>query len=397
MSSPLSARGLHDPGPRGSILVVDDDDDIRAAVVASLTSMGHSVVEACDGARGLAVLAETQLDAILSDIAMPGMSGVEFLREVRSRNLDIPVVLMTGDPKLETAIRAVEYGAMNYLVKPVDRGALARTMTRAILLHRLAQARRSVMALAGNSGGPLGDRASLEACFERALATVWPAFQPIVRVRERQTYGFEALLRTRDEILASPADMINAAERLGRTQELGRIMRHRVAAELELFGADVQVFVNLHHDDLIDPALYDPDAPLTRHAARIVLEVTERASLDGLHDLPDRAQALRALGYRIAVDDLGAGYAGLSSLVRLQPEVVKIDMSLVRGVDHDISRARVIQHMARLCHDMGMGVIVEGIETAGERDTLLGLGCNLHQGYLYGRPAPRARAAPIFD
>ena len=95
---------------------------------------------------------------------------------------------------------------------------------------------------------------------------------------------------------------------------------------------------------------------------------------------------LRALGYTLAIDDLGAGYAGLTSLTKLEPEVVKLDMSLVRGVDQSMRKQHLVASMARVCLDLGMLVVTEGVETVAERDTLTRLGCDVLQGYLFGRP-----------
>jgi EAL domain-containing protein (putative c-di-GMP-specific phosphodiesterase class I) len=92
------------------------------------------------------------------------------------------------------------------------------------------------------------------------------------------------------------------------------------------------------------------------------------------------------MGYRIAVDDLGAGYAGLTSFAQLEPEVVKFDMSLVRGVDANPRKQRLIGAMSSLFSELGLLTISEGVETALERDALLHIGCNLLQGYLFGRP-----------
>jgi len=145
--------------------------------------------------------------------------------------------------------------------------------------------------------------------------------------------------------------------------------------------------VNLHPADLADPELYLADAPLARFASRIVLEITERASLEAVPDVSARMAELRTRGYRIAVDDLGAGYAGLNYFASLRPDIVKIDMSLTRGVDVDPVRAKVVQSLVNLSHELGMLVVAEGVETVGERDTLVAMGCNYLQGYLLARPA----------
>jgi hypothetical protein len=108
----------------------------------------------------------------------------------------------------------------------------------------------------------------------------------------------------------------------------------------------------------------------------------------------ERISALRELGFRIAVDDLGAGYAGLTSFARLRPEIVKLDMSLIRGVDQDPTRQHLIRSLNGACRDLGIRVVAEGVETKEERDTLVALGSNLLQGYLFSKPA---RAFPTVE
>jgi len=132
--------------------------------------------------------------------------------------------------------------------------------------------------------------------------------------------------------------------------------------------------------------LSDPASPLAAIAPRVVLEITERASLDGVREAKARIHALRELGFRIAIDDLGAGYAGLTSFAMLEPEFVKLDLSLVRDVHASAVKQKLVGSMTALCKDMGIAVIAEGIESAHERDCLLGLGCELLQGYLIARP-----------
>lgn len=144
--------------------------------------------------------------------------------------------------------------------------------------------------------------------------------------------------------------------------------------------------VNLHPKDLMDPELSDLASPLVAIADRVVLEITERASLDGLDDIQGRVANLRRLGYRIAIDDLGAGYAGLNSFALLEPEIVKIDMTLTRDIDKSAVKRKLVGSLAALCREMGMTIITEGVETEAERDTLIGLGCDLLQGYLFAKP-----------
>ncbi len=231
------------------------------------------------------------------------------------------------------------------------------------------------------------DLQQLELSLERAIATSWLAFQPIVHWPARRVFGYEALLRTDELSLSNPVEIIDAAERLGSVHLLGRAVRSAVGVQLQSTLFAEATFVNLHALDLLDDTLMSPDEPLSKVAKRVVLEITERASLDEIDDVRERIEKLRALGYRIALDDLGAGYAGLTTIAQLEPDVIKLDMSLIRGVDQATTKQKLIGSMTRMCRDMGMLVIAEGVETVGERDVLTQLGCELLQGYIFARPA----------
>jgi len=210
------------------------------------------------------------------------------------------------------------------------------------------------------------------------------AFQPIIRWPDRALFGHEALVRTSEPLLARPPDLIGAAERLRKLPELGRRIRDAVAAQIA--NAPGEIFVNVHATDLMDDHLYDPAAALSQHARRVVLEVTERAGLDDVKDARARVEKLKKMGYRIAVDDLGAGYAGLTSFAQLEPHIVKLDMSLVRGLHEEPTKRKLVTSIVHLCRDLGIAAVAEGVETAQERDALEKIGCTLLQGYLFGKP-----------
>lgn len=382
-ASTQAAAGVQDE-PKAKVLVVDDEPVTARSYARALTAAGFRVTIANDG-REAADLAKSQgFDVIVSDIAMPDMDGLALLRAIRQSDLDVPMVFMTGSPAIESAVQAIEYGAFRYLLKPVAPAALLDVVERAARVHRLAKVRREAMLVRELEGKPIGDRAGLEARFASALEKMWVAAQPIVTWSGRQIFAYETLLRTDEPSLRSPLDFFDAAERLGRAPELGRIIRQRVAKQMKDTKADV--FVNLHPSDLEDPELYAEDGALTPYAKQVVLEITERAALDRIHELQQRVTRLRALGYRIAIDDLGAGYAGLTSFAQLEPEVVKVDMSLVRGIDSSAVKQKLVRSIIALCTELGIHLIAEGIETPAERDTLVTLGGDLCQGYLFARP-----------
>src|SRR5690606_36584374 len=143
---------------------------------------------------------------------------------------------------------------------------------------------------------------------------------------------------------------------------------------------------NLHPANLEDELLLDPSQALFQNARHIVLDVTERATFEQVPDVQRRVAVLREAGYRIAIDDLGAGYAALSSFASLEPEFVKLDATMIRGLHQSAMKQRLVELMTSLCHDMGTQVVAEGIHLVAERDAAIELGCDLLQGPLLGLP-----------
>jgi EAL domain-containing protein (putative c-di-GMP-specific phosphodiesterase class I) len=368
------------------LLLADDDLMVLRTYAAILVRAGFSVDTAASGTEALERVARARYDAIISDLDMPGLDGLSFLRAVRAQDLDVPVLLVTGGPALETAVEALEHGAFRYFSKPITATALIDAVTEAVRLHRMAKLKREALAVLESDGRWMGDRASLEGAFGRALAVLWMAYQPVLDLRLRRVIGYEGLLRSDEPTLARADAFIDAGERLGRMHDIGRRTRAAMALTAAAAPPEVALFVNIHPTDLDDEDLYSPDAPLSQVAHRSILEITERASLEAVRDLRERAGALRALGFRLAVDDMGAGYAGLNSLAKLQPDVVKIDMALIRQIDESTAKQRIVGSMARLCEEMKVMMVAEGVETPEERDTLDGLGCPILQGFLFARP-----------
>lgn len=370
-----------------NILLVDDDHETARGLARALTALGHRVTTFHSGHEAVSTIEHQRFDVVLSDIGMPGMSGFDLLDAVRRRDGQVPVVLLTGDPTVSTAARALEVGAFRYVIKPVEMSKLTSVVEKAANLYRMTMAREQAAILLGQrtERGPSHDK--LNRTFDRCLDQLWVAFQPIVDVPNQKVFGYEALMRSREPELPHPGAVLDAAERLSRLVELGRKVRTLIATDIPGASEESVFFVNLHVRDLLDDLLLGDTAPLTRFAHRIVLEVTERASLAEVPDVKQRISLLREKGFRIAVDDLGAGYAGLTSFALLEPEIVKLDMSLVRDLHLSKTKTKVVRSMINLAKDMGMMVVGEGIESPSEAQALLDLGCDFLQGYYYGKPA----------
>lgn len=365
-----------------SVLVADDDPSARNYFYRLLERAGYLVRTAASGEEAKKLLREAPFDVVVSDITMPGVSGIDILRAVRAQDLDVAVILVTGNPNVDTAVDAVHLGALRYLRKPVESAVLLEAVKHGLLVAQVARAKRAALASDGRGGA--SDVVGLQTAFERALAGLWMAFQPIVSHGGRNVYAFEALMRSDEPALPNPGAVLDAAERLGQLPALGRRVRNLVAAKAG--QVDAQFFINLHPRDLEDDELYATAAALAPNARRVVFEITERAHLDEVGDLRKRLASLRELGYRIALDDLGAGYAGLTSFLQLRPDIVKLDMGLVRGVCNDDTKRRLVASVTELCRGMNIAVVAEGIEDRADHMALLALGVDLLQGYAFARP-----------
>ena len=371
---------------KGRILIVDDEPGLARALGKLLHAAGFITETADNGTAAMERLDGEPFDALISDITMPGLDGLGLLRQVRERDAELPVVLMTGSPSVDTASRAVELGALRYLTKPFETEELVKCVENAVRLKRLAQAKREALDLLAQGGLGIADRTTLTVRFDSAITKLWMAYQPVVSWSKKTVFGYEALVRCNEETLPNPGALFDAAERLGRVSELGITIRDLATAGFAAAPSHALLFVNLHMLDLNEVSLYLPTSKISGIAKRVVLEITERASFDHVKNIRARAAVLRQLGFRIAIDDLGAGYAGLSSFAMLEPDIVKIDMSLIRDIHREPVKQRIVRSLTSLCHDSGMVVVAEGIETAAERDAVAECGCDLMQGYLFARP-----------
>lgn len=377
---------------RGTILVVDDDNDVRAVVAEILRQAGFNVEEAETGEIALQKLVPGGAEAVISDISMPGLSGVEMLRKLRTRDLDIPVVLLTGRPSLETAIEAVEGGALRYLRKPAQSADIVEAMDEAVRLSRLARWRRDALAVTDSQSQIISGHASMEVAFEEALSGLWLAAQPIVGAKDGVVFGVELLARSISARFTSVSMLIEAAEKLGRVTSFGQRIR-QIAANVDV-PPEHALFVNLHSLDLDDEGLYSEENPLRYVGSRVILEVSERHPIDQVKNLKEKVSLLRDLGFRIAVDDMGAGYAGLNSFAVLRPDIVKLDMTIVRGIDQDPYRRTLVRSLVAMCRDFGIPLVAEGVETEGEKMVLVDLGCDFLQGFLCGAPKAAGSRPP---
>jgi EAL domain-containing protein (putative c-di-GMP-specific phosphodiesterase class I) len=362
---------------------VDDDKGFAKACAHVLAGWGYDVRTALTGEEALQLLQSQSFDVLLCDIYIPKIDGLAILRAAREKDGDMPVILMTGTPGVETAREAVELGVQGYLIKPLPLPQLQEMLERSVRQVRVARAQRLLL---DSSAHTIRENEALRQHYDAAIQNMWMAFQPIVSWSNKTVVAYEALLRTRAPVLSQPALVISAAETLGEMHNLGLKTRSIIADIMGNHPNLPGVFINLHVLDLLDEQLYLPESPLAPYANCIHFEITERMAIEKVPDTHERINRLRKLGYKIAIDDLGEGYSGLNSLAELEPDAVKLDMSLIRGIDHAPTKRKMVRALARLCRDLGTHAIAEGVETTAECESLVELGVDWLQGFLFAHP-----------
>lgn len=370
------------PSDARTVLLVDDEPMVINSIRRALSRSRFDIRSATSADEGLRMLANDEFAVVVSDHRMPGMCGSEFLGLVRERHPSTMRLMLTGESDIQLAAEAINRaGVFRLLLKPCPTEALIAAIEAALAARHHDTAHSATVAR-------LGVEANARAALDRGLESMWMAFQPIVEAATGVVIAYEALARSREPALLTPDHLLLAAGHQDRLLEFERRARRLVANRLPEVPASCSVFVNLLPQSLYDDQLLDPDGDLGRYASRIVLEITERSAIDDDSALLARITALRALGFRFAIDDLGSGYSGLNSFAVIVPEFVKYDRELINGAATSSAKTCLLRSMNAVCNVLGVLPLAEGIETEVERDHAISVGCAYLQGYFFGRPAP---------
>lgn len=246
----------------------------------------------------------------------------------------------------------------------------------------------------------MNDKTQCAACAngEKFPIAITMAFQPIVDTDTGRVFAHEALVRGENgEGAGAVLSRLNDDNRYAFDQ-LCRVKAIDLAAGLGLAQTGALLSINF-----LPNAVYEPSACIrqTLAAARraafpienIIFEFTEAERLDTAH-LLNILNSYRAMGFKTAIDDFGAGFAGLGLLAEFQPDIVKLDMELIRGIDKDGPRRKIVSHTLAMLRDLGVTPVCEGIETAEEYQVLADLGVTLMQGYFFSKPSLASLSAP---
>jgi EAL domain-containing protein (putative c-di-GMP-specific phosphodiesterase class I)/GGDEF domain-containing protein len=219
---------------------------------------------------------------------------------------------------------------------------------------------------------------------------VYIDYHPIVVAGTREVFGHEALARGVMRALRSPEVMFEVAAEADLIWELSRLCRARAVEGMQSkLGPGELLFLNVDPHDFADPVFNEEFESEIAEPHRIVIEITERTAIKEYPKFRERMKALRARGYRFAVDDAGSGYAGLGSIANLEPDFIKLDMSLINCIDTNFIKQNLVETMVRFANDQKAMVIAEGVERAEEFETVKQLGVHLVQGFYLHRPEER--------
>lgn len=214
---------------------------------------------------------------------------------------------------------------------------------------------------------------------------VYIVYHPIVVTETKEVYGYEALARGTHRALRSPEVMFGVAEEANLIWELSRLCRRKAIQGMDdTLAAGQFLFLNIDPHDFRDPSFrFDEEDMNVPHPDRIVLEITERTAITDYPTFQGYLRAFRERGFRFAVDDAGSGYAGLGSIANLEPDFIKLDISLISGIDANFMKQNLVETMVSFANDNGIKVIAEGVEREEEYETVKQIGVHLTQGFYF--------------
>ena len=217
-------------------------------------------------------------------------------------------------------------------------------------------------------------------------------FQPIVHLQTQQIYGYEGLIRGPvNTVLHSPTQLFEVATRVGRLADLDILCRQVVIKQFSQLGLPGRLFINvdpysLIHEHFREGQTLEFIEQAGLNPSQVIIELTETHPVEDVKLMQQAMDHYRQMGFRVALDDLGAGYSGLKLWSELRPDIVKIDRHFIQGVDEDRTKQQFVSAILKTATALGCRVITEGVETVKEYATLRKIGVEMVQGYYFCRP-----------
>jgi EAL domain-containing protein (putative c-di-GMP-specific phosphodiesterase class I)/AmiR/NasT family two-component response regulator len=377
------------------VLIADDEPAIREALADLLASEEtlELVAVATDTDEAIEAARETMPDVALLDVKMPGGGGPRAAREILTAAPHTRIVALSAHEDRSSVLEMLRAGVVGYVVKGAAAEEILETVRRSVLGQASLSAHVTgyvVQELAGQL-----ERQERESSLRRGevdrIRSVLDqptrlriAFQPVVDLRDGRLAGVEALARFETESERPPDVWFAEAAAVGLELELELTAIRTALADADRIPDGAYLSLNMSPGTALSPQLGELVGAYG--AAPVVVEVSEHARVD--HD-PERGRFLRDLrsrGVRLAIDDAGAGFASLRHILKLEPDLIKLDMSLTRGIDADRAKRALAAGLISFAAEIDAGVIAEGIESEGELEALRGLGVVYGQGYFLARP-----------
>ena len=378
------------------VLVVEDHDFQRRLTLQMLKGLGVvEVEEAADGAQALAVLERMpgKPDVILSDLDMPGMDGIEFLRHVAERKLAGAVAISSSlDAAMlstvETMARAYGLQVLGVVGKPMT----ARRLTQLLGLYQKRADDRHVAGAGGVPGTSSED-------LRKALAAgeFVPHFQPKIDLRSGKAKGVEALVRWRrpGQPLVAPGLFLPAIERSGLVDALTESILSQACAVQKAWekqGLVLGVSINVSMLSLDDVGVADRYLALVRgygvDVRLITFEVTESSVMRDPAKALNILARLRLKGFGLSIDDFGTGYSSMQQLGAIPFTELKVDQTFVHGAVDDPRKRTMVETSLELARKLKLKTVAEGAESRAEWDLLIDLGCDEVQGWFVCKALP---------
>ena len=384
------------------VMLADDEQEILELMTEVVTSdPSIDVVGTARDAVAAVDLARLETpDVALVDVRMPGGGGTHVARLLRSSSLATRVVAVSAHTDPDIVVGMLKAGAVGYVAKDADPREILRAIHRSVDGHgslAVGSAEAVAERLAEHVSAPSTPVRHLPA--EKIISAIdgpslHMVFQPIVELRAGHVVGVEALARFMERPRRLPAAWFAAAAEVGLLSDLELAAVRRALAELERIPLGTYLTVNVSPETIMADGLADLFDGIA--AERVVLEVTEQSKVEDYEGLATRLEPIRARGVRLAIDDVGAGFASLGHVVRLQPDFMKVDRTLVAGVAADPVRGSLIERLVAFADEVGIAVIAEGIENGDDLEALRTLHVPYGQGFHLGRPGPIPEAQNVW-
>jgi EAL domain-containing protein (putative c-di-GMP-specific phosphodiesterase class I)/FixJ family two-component response regulator len=380
------------------VLLVDDHPPNLALLERILNKAGVRDVQITMDPWAVVDLYRTMRpDLVMLDLHMPGMDGVAVMDAIRQATPSddfVPVIVLTADASSESRQRVLAAGASDFLTKPVDRTEVvlrARNLLHTRTLHDRLRAHNARLQHEISERDEADRLARAETSEKvRRLSAVLDGdkirmvFQPIAQLDCAAVVGYESLARFDVEPYRPPNVWFNEAEEVGLGVDLELVAVRQALEQFTSVPDPAFLTLNVSPEAVMSGLLPGLLAHYDRN--RLVLEITEHAQVEDYDRLLDVLTTLRATGVRLAVDDAGAGFASLHHILLLQPDVIKLDITLVRDIHADPIKRALASSLVTFAREIGSTIIAEGIETREELTTLVDLGVPWGQGYHLGRP-----------